>query len=269
MHRLVEDISIGGYLPGDSVLHRLDPRTKLLGLAAMLLAVFLSPNTTGILITGAAAVVLAWLSRTGWRVWVWGLNRFAWMLAVVAGANLFFRSGGELISVGEWELPFTVESVQTGLKFALQVVEAIMLSMILAFTTTPRELTRAVQRVASPLTRLKVPVDDVAVVLLLAIRFIPLLQQELRTIIDAQRARGVEFRRGNLIVRSRNLTAVLVPAMVATLRRADTLALAMTARGFVPGRPRSEYKPLRFSEIDYAAMLLASAFLAARVLLFF
>ncbi|MBI4964297.1 MAG: energy-coupling factor transporter transmembrane protein EcfT [Desulfomonile tiedjei] len=262
---MIEDISFGGYLPGDSVLHRLDPRTKLLGMAVLLLAAFANSNASGILLTAAAVVALAWLTRTGWRVWAWGLSRFAWMLVVVAGANLFFRSGGELIYLGEWELPFTVEGVQTGLKFTVQVLEAIMLSMILTFTTTPRQLSRAAQRFASPLTRLKVPVEDLGVVLLLAIRFIPLLQQELRTIIDAQRSRGVEFRRGNLLVRSHNLAAVLVPALVATLRRADTLALAMTARGFVPGQPRSEYRPLRFSEMDYAATICLAAFLAVRI----
>jgi energy-coupling factor transport system permease protein len=268
MHQLIQDITLGGYLPGDSVLHRLDPRTKLLGLAAMLLAVFINSDTYGILVTAAAIALLAWLSRTGWRVWFWGLSRFAWMLAVVAAANLFFRSSGEVISIGEWELPFTSEGVQTGLKFTLQLVEAIMLSMLLTFATTPRELTRGVQRLSSPLKRLKIPVDDIGMVLLLAIRFIPLLQQELRTIIDAQRSRGVEFSRGNLMVRARNLTAVLVPALVATLRRADTLALAMTARGFEPGKSRSEYKPLRFTEIDYAAMVCVAGFVVGRIAFF-
>lgn len=268
MHLLIQDITIGGYLPGDSFLHRLDPRTKLFGLVAMLMAVFVNSSTSGILVTAAGVIALAWLSRTGWRVWVSGLSRFAWMLAVVAGANLFFRSGGEFISIGEWELPVTSEGVQTGLKFTLQVVEAIMLSMLLTYTTMPKELTRGIQRLASPLARFKVPVDDIGVVLLLAIRFVPLLQEELRTIIDAQRSRGIEFRRGNLMVRSRNLAAVLVPALVATLRRADTLALALTARGFEPGKPRSEYRPLRLSEIDYAAMICVVAFLVGRVFLF-
>jgi energy-coupling factor transport system permease protein len=268
MRHFLEDISIGGFLPGDSLLHRLDPRTKILGLAAMLCAVFVNPSAMGVLVTAVGVISLVVLSGTGWRVWAFGLGRFGWMLALVAGMNLIFNSSGQLLFVNGWELPFTKEGIETSLKFTLQLAEAITLSMILTFTTTPGQLTRAVQRVASPLKRLKVPVEDVGVVLLLAMRFIPLLQQELRTIIDAQRSRGVEFSRGNFVARSRNLAAVLVPALSGTLRRADTLALAMTARGFQPGRPRSEFRPLRFSGIDFSALACIAALLVARVLLF-
>jgi energy-coupling factor transport system permease protein len=267
MSRLLQDISIGGYLPGNSVLHKLDPRTKLGGFVALLVCVFTARTTAAATASGLVVVGLACVSDVGFRVWWWGLSRFAWMLAFAAGLNIFLHSGGAPLFVSGRELPLTDQGLVTGMLFAAELVQAIMLSMTLTFTTTPRDLTRGCQRLARPLRRLNVPVEEMALVLLLAMRFVPLLQLEVRNIIDAQKSRGIDFNHGGLVARSRNLAAVLVPALLASLRRADLLADAMTARGFRPGAPRSDYNPLRFSGLDCIAFACITTFCFFRILL--
>jgi energy-coupling factor transport system permease protein len=260
MNIMIQDVSIGGYVPGVSMLHQLDPRTKLVGLIVLLMGVFATRTDAGLLITCCMVLALIFLCSVGWRVWWWGLLRFAWMLLIAAGVNMIFNSGGQPIMIRQWELPITEEGVYTGLTLSLQLLMAITLSMVLTFTTTPRDLTRGSERLARPLKRLRVPVEEAGVVLLLAMRFVPLLQQELRATVEAQKSRGVEFGQGGVVARSKNLVAVLVPALMGTLRRSDLLAVAMTARGFQPGKPRSEYKPLHFEVPDYGAFIFLAVF---------
>jgi energy-coupling factor transport system permease protein len=250
MPPIIHDIAIGAYVPGNSLLHRLDPRTKLVGTLLLLVALFANSTPVVVLMHGVVVILLAALTGTGWRIWVWGVGRFRWMLAIVAGTGLLFHQGGHMLVVWGYELPVSSDALVTSIAFTTQVAEAIVLSLVLTLTTTATALTRGLQRLFRPLQTFGLPVDDLALVLLLAMRFIPLLQQETRTLIEAQRSRGIDFRHGTLIARSRNLGALFVPALLGTLRRADILAEAMTSRGFRPGRPRSEYRPLQFSSAD-------------------
>jgi energy-coupling factor transport system permease protein len=268
MNIMIQDVSIGGYVPGVSVLHQLDPRTKLVGLVVLAIGIFATRTGPGILVTCSLVATLILLSGIGWRVWWWGLIRFSWMLLIAAGINVVFNSGGPNITIHNLELPITEQGLHEGLTLSLQLLQAIVLSMVLTFTTTPRDLTRGSERLARPLKRLHLPVEDATVVLLLAMRFVPLLQQELRTTIEAQKSRGVEFGQGGIVARSRNLIAVLVPALVGTLRRGDLLAVAMTARCFRPGKPRSEYKPLHFEALDYGAFIFLALFVIGRLFIF-
>lgn len=267
MNRALQDVSIGGYLPGNSALHRLDPRTKLAGFAALLVCVFTASSGVALAISGITVIGLACAARVGVRVWWWGLRRFLWMLAMAAGLNAVLRSDGLPFSVFGCDLPLTHEGVRGGLWFTAQLTLAIALPMILTFTTTPRDLTRACQKLARPLERLNFRVGEIAVVLLLAMRFVPLLQLELRAIVDAQKSRGIDFSRGGLAERSRNLVAVLVPALLGTLRRGDLLAEAMVARGFRPTAPRSDFRPLRCGRGDYVAFAGMAVFFLCHMLL--
>ncbi len=261
------DIAIGAYIPGDSLIHRLDPRVKLTGLVLMLAAVFVSPDAGGVAVTGMVVVASAASAGTGLKIWVRGMARFSFMLVAAGGLNLFFTGHGDPVVAGPWKLPFTMDGMRTSLLFTAQLAEAIALSMVLTFTTSPAELTRGLEKIARPLKRFKVPVEDYGMVALLAMRFIPLLQEELRTIIDAQKSRGVEFEKGDVAARARNLVAVLAPALTGTLRRADLLADAMTARGFRPGAPRSHYRPMRFSALDFFTLGGIVFFFLCRVIL--
>ena len=260
MSRLVMDLSIGGYVPGDSFLHRLDPRTKLLGMLLMLLGVFVSDSLEAAITSVAAAGGLAALSGAGWRIWAWGLFRFKWMFLIVFLINLLFHSGGAVLHIGPHQVPFSGDGVRSSSALSLRLISAIIVSLSLTFTTTPREMMLGFRRLASPLQRLRVPIDEFAMLMMLAMRFIPLVQEELRNTIDAQRARGVEFGHGPVVARALNLLAILVPALHGVLRRADHLAIAMTARGYRPRQPRSEYRPLRFTRRDLFALLLPLAF---------
>jgi len=258
MSKFITDIAIGGYLPGDSILHRLDPRTKMLGLVVMLVMVFWYRSFAGATVIAFGIGLVAYFCGVGWKIWTYQMRRFKWMLLIAAGLNLFFNEGGEPLKIVGFELPFAAESVKSSLLICVQLIEAIMLSMTLTFTTSPTELTKGFERLARPLKYLKVPVAEISLIMLLAMRFVPLLQQELQEIIDAQKSRGVEFGQGTLLDRAREFISILSPVLSGTIRRADLLAVAMSARGFSPGEPRSEYKPLRLGRTD----ALAAAFLS-------
>lgn len=264
---MIQDIFVGGYVAGESMIHRLDPRTKLAGMMIMLVMVFLAGSPSNHVLACASTAIVAALTALGVRVWLWSLKRFMWMLVLAATANaLMVREGSEIV-IGSLSLPLTDEGLYKGLLLTVQLAEAIVLSMVLTFTTSPIQITKAFSRLARPLKRL-VPIEEIGLVLLLAMRFVPLLQQELRTIVDAQKSRGVEFGRGSPAVRASNLGAVLVPALSGTIRRADILAGAMASRGFQPGRPRSEYAPLEFHRADAWAALFIAVYAILQTALF-
>ncbi len=260
------NIAIGEYIPVDSVLHRLDPRTKLVGLCAALIVVFSTGNPAGLVLTTAGVLFTAFLCRVGVKVWAQGARRFAVLLLITAGTTLLFRSQGRPVVVGGLELPLTYEGLSGALVLSLQVLQAITLSMVFTFTTTPVQLARAIERLGRSLGVAHRPVQDFGLVLLLAMRFVPVLQQELRGIVDAREARGVDLDHHDLVTRCRDLLAVLGPALAAALRRGDILAMAMSARGFRRGRERTEYKPLHFSSADIGAFTCAACFLVVLVL---
>ncbi len=268
MSGILDRIVIGSYIPGDTILHRLDPRTKIAGFLLIVAGIFAAGSPAGVSASLLMVLVPAVLSGAGLRTWSSGFRRFVWMLAIIALVNLAFNTYGAPLTVTGRQLPITTEGLRSSILFTAQVAEVIVLSMVLTFTTTPQEVARGCARLAQPLKLLRVPVEEIGLVLLLAMRFVPLLQLELRESVEAQAARGVEFDRGNLVSRARNLIAVLVPALEGALRRADILATAMVARGYRPDRPRSEYNPLRLAGRDYAAVCLVVAFFLFQALLF-
>ena len=137
MNSMIQDVSIGGYIPGDSLLHRLDPRTKLAGLIVLLIGVFVSRTGMGLFINCCLVLTLIFLCGIGWRVWWWGLLRFSWMLLIAAVVNIVFNTDGQSVVFRQWELPITEQGVQAGFTLFLQLLQAIILSMALTFTTTP------------------------------------------------------------------------------------------------------------------------------------
>lgn len=253
---MLVDIAIGSYLPGTSVLHRLDPRVKLCGTVLLITGVFWCRSAAGVSTATLTVICIVGLSGIGWPVWAGALSRFKWMLVAVAGFNLLFQSGDSEIVVAGRALPLSYEGLQNCFIMTLQLMDAVILSMALTFTTTPVDVARGMQRLASPLQRLHVPVDELGVVLLLAIRFIPLLQRELSNTLEAQKARGIEFGQHGLVSRAGEFVAVLMPALLGTVRRSESLASAMSARGFRPGGTRTEFRPLEFKGIDWTASTL-------------
>lgn len=248
-------------------MHRLDPRIKLGGLFVGLASIFMSADVLGVAVSGCAVITLVCLTGTGWRVWLIGLRRFSWMLVIVGGMNLFAANSGNPAVLFGVQMPFSEGGLLRCLLLSAQITLAIALSMILTFTTTPVELTRGIERLVRPLEKFSVPVGNLGLVLLLAMRFVPMVQQELTMTVEAQKSRGVEFARGRIGTRARNLVAVLAPTLAGVLRRADLLALAMAARGFRAGIQRSELRPLRLSRVDYYAVAIAAVFFGGRLFL--
>jgi energy-coupling factor transport system permease protein len=261
MSRLTQNVQIGIFLPGDSFWHRLDPRTKLLGVLCLAVTIFIRQEIADVAIEALIILVMMSSSGVGWRLWFKGLYKFRWMLAIIAVSNVLFDSYGTPVFLHGLELPITEQGIAKALLVACQILLAIILSMNLMFTTSPRDLIKAFEYFASPLNLLKVPVSDISLVLLLALRFVTLFQTELRNIVDAQKARGIDFDYGGIVSRARNYTALLVPAIMGSLRRAELLAVAMHARCFRPGAPRTELRPLVFSFRDYVVFLALGFFL--------
>ena len=178
---------------------------------------------------------------------------FRWAPVTVLGVNL----------------PFTWDGLRNSLIFSVQLLEAITLSMVLTFSTSPAALTRGIQKLAAPLQRFGLPVEEYGTVLLLAMRFVPLVQQEVRTIVDAQKSRGVNFHSGGVASRGRSLLAGARPRIDRrALRRADVLATAMSARGYRPGQPRSQFQPQEFARTDYVGVVCVGLFFLGRYTLF-
>jgi energy-coupling factor transport system permease protein len=254
----VQDLSIGGYIPGDSLFHQLDPRAKIICSLLIMLSVFLFSSAAGVLIVSVFVILSALLTRVGLLIWLSGLRKFSWMLAITFALNLLFFDPQNTILTGQRENPAFLQGVLPAAVFTLKILLAITLSMCLTFTTDASELAIGIVWLLKPLKIISAPVETYGTVLLLAMRFVPVLQQEIRVTIDAQKSRGVEFGSGNISERCLQLKAVLAPAILGAIRRADLLATAMEARGFSIGAPRSSYRELNFSSADYFCTILSA-----------
>lgn len=248
------DLTIGGYIPGDSLLHRLDPRAKFICFLLLMITVFGTSSGSIVGVCLCVSISLGWAAHIGARIWHWVFKRFSWLLGLAGGLNLFLRDGREIMIPLGVSLPFTLDGLFHALFFTTQLAVGVALSIILTATTKPEALVRALAGLATPFKWLRLPVDEGLQAMLMALRFAPMLQEELRGILEAQKARGVDFAAGGLRRRAKILSSVIGPALLGTLRRGDRLAMAMAARGFRPGKTRSEFRPLIFSMKDLAAV---------------
>ncbi|MEW6348142.1 MAG: energy-coupling factor transporter transmembrane component T [Thermodesulfobacteriota bacterium] len=267
MGKSLAGIALGEYMPVDSLVHRLDPRTKLVGLAAALIGIFVSGAPLQVLLNAAGVLTLALLCRVGRRVWASGARRVIWLVLIGAATNAFFHTDGAPVTTFGRELPFTVEGLQRGGLLSAQILLAMMVCMVFAFTTTPVQLSAAIQKCGRALRISRGPLEDFALLLVLAMRFVPILQHELETLVEAQKARGVDFRAGGILSRAGSTAAILGPALTGAFRRGDILATAMVAKGYRRGAVRSEYNPLRFSREDVAGFGCLAGFVLALMLL--
>ena len=251
------DLAIGRYAPLDTPVHRLDPRTKLVAFAALLVALFRA-GPTGRPVVALLLVVFAALARLPFRRIGGGIRALAWILILTVAYHALWagpRYGGG------WEA-----GLLAGADAALQLVAMLVAAAVLTHATEPIRLADGLARLLSFLERIRVPVRDLALVLTLALRFLPTILEEAQRIVLAQRARGARFEGGPL-ERARRLLPLAVPLFASCLHRADTLALAMEARGFSSGARRTQLEPLAFRAADAAALLLVAAVTVAAVVL--
>ena len=250
---MLKDVTLGQYFPGDTFLHRLDPRTKLLAVIAYIVALFCARSLLTYGLTVAVLAVGILVSRVKFSALTRGLKAVYLIVAFTAVMNLFFTAGTPVAQV--WLLRrITVEGIQNAVAMMLRIVLLIMGTFLLTYTTSPISLTDALESLLSPLKKIKFPVHELAMMMSIALRFIPTLIEETDKIMSAQRARGADFSSGGLFRRARALVPILVPLFVSAFRRADELATAMECRCYHGGEGRTKLHVLSFRTADVAVL---------------
>ena len=248
---MIRDITIGQYYPADSILHRLDPRVKLVGTLTFLISLFLFNNLIGYVVAGVFLATVIKLSKVPFSFIVRGLKTIVVLMLFTVTFNLFLTEGEIL---WQWKfLKITVEGIETAVFMALRLTFLIIGSSLMTLTTTPNQLTDGLETGLKPLKKLHVPVHEISMMMSIALRFIPILLEETDKIMKAQQARGADFEEGKLLDRAKALIPVLVPLFVSAFRRANDLAMAMEARCYRGGVGRTQMKPLKYTKRDAAA----------------
>ncbi len=249
--------AITQYYPADSPLHRADPRAKFVAVTALAVALFTRDAFVPLAVYAAAGVAAFVLSRVPLG-WVWRAMRpVLWLIALTFVAQVLFAPGDPFFSLGPFEL--SKEGLRLATFLSVRLIVLILIGSALTLTTPPVALTDALAWLGRPLRRLRIPSDELALMVTIALRFIPTLLAELDTIMRAQRARGADFSSGGPVRRARALIPVLVPLFVVSFRRADDLALAMEARCYTPGAARTRLHPLRARPADAVLLGLTAA----------
>ena len=266
---MVRDITIGQYYPTGSVIHRMDPRVKLFGTLVFLISVFAYKGLPGLAVVTAFLVLVIRISGVPFKYMIKGLRAIIVLMVITAMFNLFLTPGEALIHV--WKITVTKEGVTAAVRMMIRLTYLVLGTSLMTLTTTPNQLTDGLERALKPLGRLHVPVHEIAMMMSIALRFIPILVEETDKIMKAQMARGANFEEGNVIQRAKAMIPLLVPLFVSAFRRANDLALAMEARCYRGGEGRTKMKPLRYQSMDRTAYLVLAAYLvlliALRILL--
>ena len=263
---MLKDITLGQYFPADTVVHRLDPRTKLLAVILYIVALF---NARGVVTYAIMAAVLAasvLLSHVPFKSLTRGLKPVYIIVAFTAVMNLFFTAGTPVADV--WLLRHvTVEGIVSAVQMILRIVLLIMGTFLMTYTTSPIALTDGLESLLSPLKKLRLPIHELAMMMSIALRFIPTLIEETDKIMSAQKARGADFESGNIIRKAKALIPILVPLFISAFRRADELATAMECRCYHGGEGRTKLHVLRYERRDYIALTIGVLVLAAVLVL--
>lgn len=263
---MIRDITIGQYYPADSLLHRLDARVKLFGTLIFLIAVFSFRGLAGFACITIFLTGVIKLSKVPFRYMVRGLKAVAALMAVTALFHLFLTNGSHIL--WQWKrLCVTKEGIDAAARMIIRLIYLILGSSIMTLTTTPNELTDGLEKSLKPLTAVRVPVHEIAMMMAIALRFIPILIEEIDKIMRAQMARGADFDSGNLIKKAKALIPLLVPLFVSAFRRADDLSMAMEARCYRGGEGRTKMKPLKYARRDFIAYFVLAVFFAAVIAL--
>lgn len=257
---MLKDITLGQYFPGHSFMHRLDPRMKLLLTLLYIVTLFLVPDLWGFLIPGAIMLMVVLFSGISVKVALRGLRPLLFILIFTAFFNVLYGGGEPLFPNIAWLAWIKTDGVRNALFMIVRIVLLIMGTSYLTYTTSPVMLTDALERIFRPLKAIRFPVHELAMMMTIALRFIPTLIDETDKIINAQKARGADFETGNIVRRAKALIPILIPLLISAFRRAEELADAMECRCYHGGDGRTRYKVYSFGWRDWialSAMLLA------------
>lgn len=256
---MLRDITIGQYYNTDSILHRLDSRVKLLGTICFIVSLFLSRNLIFYIIPIVFLAIIIALSKVPLKFIFKGLKSIVFLLLMTVVFNLFLTPGETLVQF--WKLRITDNGIIVATSMGMRLIMLIIGSGIMTLTTTPNNLTAGMAKALRPLKKIKLPVDEIAMMMAIALRFIPILVEETAIIMKAQEARGASFNEGSIVKRAKALLPILVPLFVSAFRRADDLAMAMESRCYVCGQSRTLMKPLKYRKADVTAYVILFLYL--------
>lgn len=255
---MLKDITLGQYFPGTSVIHRLDPRTKLLGVILYIVALFLAKSWISYGVVLCFLIFAISVSKIPPKSIVSGMKPLVIILVFTGVLNLFYSDGG-VVLVKLWKLTITTEGLKRAILMTSRILMLISGTFLLTYTTSPISLTDGLESLLGPLKKLHMPVHELSMMMCIALRFIPTLIEETDKIMSAQKARGADFETGNIFRRAKALVPILVPLFISAFRRADELATAMECRCYHGGEGRTALRVLRYKAADWLVLV---AFLA-------
>ncbi len=258
---MLQDITLGQFFPGDSIIHKLDPRTKIILLFVLMILIFLADGVPAycLLIFFTCATVA--VSKVPPLTVLKSLKPLTWIILFTLIIHFVSHAGEEIAKI--WIFTITEEGVEFGILISLRLILLIILSSLLTFTTSPIQLTDATEKILSPLAKFGLPAHELAMMMTIALRFVPTLIEETDKIIKAQKSRGADFETGNIFKRMKAMVPILVPLFLSSFRRADDLATAMEARCYRGGTGRTHMKELKFKSRDFEAAGIVAGIFAA------
>ena len=263
---MIKNVTIGQYFPGESFVHRLDPRTKLLATIALIAVVFVSRGFAGFILIAAFVLLTALSTGVHLKFLFKGLKPIFFIIIFTFILNLFFQNTGEVL-VQVWILKITSGGLRMASFMAVRLILLVISSQLLTLTTSPISLTDGLESLMRPLSKIGFPAHEIAMMMSIALRFIPTLMDEADKIMKAQKARGANFETGNILQRAKAMIPLLVPLFVGAFRRAEELALAMDARCYRGGAGRTRMNQLKYTRLDLIAALVVLALFVAVILL--
>ncbi len=250
---MLKDITLGQYFPGNSCIHRLDSRSKIIFILIYIIVIFSIKNIAAYTLVGLFVLICSLMSKIPFRYMLKGLKPILFFIVLTAVFNLFLTPGKTLFSLGF--LTVTYEGVRLAAFLVLRLFFLILGTSLLTLTTSPIALTDGLEQLISPLRKIGVPTHEIAMMMSIALRFIPTLLEETDKIIKAQTARGADFESGNIIKRAKAMLPILIPLFMSAFRRADELSVAMESRCYRGGEGRTKLKVLKYTRLDFNAFI--------------
>ena len=263
---MLKDITLGQYFPGNSFIHRLDPRTKLIVLVVYIVALFLAVNWVSYALMAGFLLLCIKISTIPAKSFIRGMKPLIMILVFTGMLNLFFTTDGTVL-VDFWIITITSGGLHRAVFMVVRILLLICGTFLLTYTTSPISLTDGLEALMNPLKKIKVPVHELSMMMCIALRFIPTLIEETDKIMSAQKARGADFESGTLMEKAKALIPILVPLFISAFRRADELATAMECRCYQGGEGRTKMKLLRYTQWDFRAFGIVALVIAAVCLL--
>ena len=262
---MLRDITLGQYYPADSVIHKLDPRVKLFSTLIYIISLFCFKGVAALAVATVFLFGVIKASKVPFKFMVKGLKAIMVLMLITAVFNLFLTPGETLVSF--WVLEISKEGLTNAVLMAIRLTYLILGTSIMTLTTTPNQLTDGLEKSLMPLSKIGVPVHAIAMMMSIALRFIPILLEETDKIMKAQIARGADFESGNLFKKAKALVPLLVPLFISAFRRANDLAMAMEARCYRGGEGRTKMKPLIYKKRDALAYVVVFLYLGLKIII--